>query len=958
LLAAALPVAGCRQTDAWLQVWVQDDVYGGATLTGATDSPAHYEARTDRVTLAGAINETLSFCLVLSIPTVGLDNLSVTPGDLGSGEARIPANAIRLYRVHQVTVDRWPGWHVRGVPPQDRLDRVPDVLVPIDAPKGGLAEWLGGVEPVRLWVDVHIPKGTAPATYFGRIELRSGDRLLESVGLSLTVWPFVLPEPTGVTLLAEIDHQRLFARHAMADTPQRGPHAPLRQWADTQAGAELEDLLTTTMRLLRSHKVTPLLPRLTPLAKVEATGRLSVDWEDYDRVVSGFLDGRRFFDRQPLRLWCVPFNEEFPPPPAYGAMSSPTYSRMARQYLADCAAHFADQGWLERSFVSLPHVGDPGPESYAAVRHFGRLVHAADRRLQRLAALFPQDMSAFGWQGFAWEDVSRQVDIWAPPAQFFDPAEMQQQQMRQRRTFWSLDRPPFSGSIALAAQPADTRVIAWQARAYHAEAVILGSANPPPAEPGNAHPPSPQDCCAGRTAPLIYPGRFFGLSSPVPSARLKRLRRSMQDLAYLELLEQRGLTHIASVLTESLAPRAATDACGAHFADGRGDGWSNDPRHWAVARRIMADEIIRSIRRGQGAGEPGGAAGGRTGSLPSGVANTVRWRRFMEATRRVQIVVDGVRVRPVGPTLAGAVEVAVGVRLVNHTRRAISGTLAFEQLPIAWQTQTPQVQVPEIGPQQSRRLTLRATAGVMETDAGGVRYLPMILRTSDGAAYRFSARLAYLAVTPIHRPLEIDADLSDWPSAVGNAAEDFVLITGEDPETPRLPSARATQATQCFAAADGEALYFAFNGFIGGTEALPRGQRNYVRYEDGVPIGEELVEILIDPTNAGTRSTSDLFHVVLKPNGWFCERGIGTVPPTGVCRPWAAGLAAAVQIHHDRWVAEVRIPLQAFGVRTEGRQIWGLNLTRFDLARQEFSNWSGAARNVYDPLSLGNLALP
>jgi len=102
----------------------------------------------------------------------------------------------------------------------------------------------------------------------------------------------------------------------------------------------------------------------------------------------------------------------------------------------------------------------------------------------------------------------------------------------------------------------------------------------------------------------------------------------------------------------------------------------------------------------------------------------------------------------------------------------------------------------------------------------------------------------------------------------------------------------------------------------------------------------------------------DRFHVVLKPNGWFCERGIGTVPPTGVCRPWAAGLAAAVQIHHDRWVAEVRIPLQAFGVRTEGRQIWGLNLTRFDLARQEFSNWSGAARNVYDPLSLGNLALP
>jgi hypothetical protein len=125
-----------------------------------------------------------------------------------------------------------------------------------------------------------------------------------------------------------------------------------------------------------------------------------------------------------------------------------------------------------------------------------------------------------------------------------------------------------------------------------------------------------------------------------------------------------------------------------------------------------------------------------------------------------------------------------------------------------------------------------------------------------------------------------------------------------------------------------------------------------------VPLGEELVEILLDPTNAGTRSTSDLFHVVIKPNGWFCERGIGTDPPTGVRSAWAAGLSAAVQIHDDRWVAEVRIPRDAFGTRAQGRQVWGVNLTRFDLAGQEFSNWSGAAQNVYDPLSLGNLTLP
>ncbi|MHC4067170.1 MAG: hypothetical protein ACYSUI_22080, partial [Planctomycetota bacterium] len=70
------------------------------------------------------------------------------------------------------------------------------------------------------------------------------------------------------------------------------------------------------------------------------------------------------------------------------------------------------------------------------------------------------------------------------------------------------------------------------------------------------------------------------------------------------------------------------------------------------------------------------------------------------------------------------------------------------------------------------------------------------------------------------------------------------------------------------------------------------------------------------------------------------------------------GLSVAAQIHEDRWAAEVRIPLDAFGVRGEGRQIWGVNFTRFDLARQEYSTWSGVNQSIHDPLALGNLALP
>lgn len=945
-LAGAL-AGGC----AWgpggrVDVWAGEDVYGGSGASSDGQVANLYDAQQGRVTLAGAIDETLSFCLVLSARDGAINGLTVEADDLRSGDGQIAANAIAFYRVHEVEIGPLPGWHIRGVAPQRRVAQVPDVLIPVEAPHGSLPVNLPAGESLTLWVDVHIPKGTAPGTYVGKLTATAGGRTVEAINLRVTVWPFVLPA-ADVVLLANLDHQTLFAHHVFEDG---SPVAPLRQWADGPLGAELDDLLYTTIRLLHDHRVSPLLDRLTPLARVDGHGDLTVDWTDYDRVVTDLLNGQALHDRRPLPLWRIPFDESFPPPPSYGAMTSPAYSRLARQYLVACAEHFEKRGWLERSFVRLPHASAPGSEAYAAIRHFGRIARGADSRLQTLAEVFPQDASHYGWHGFAWEDVNRHVDIWLPPAQFCDAVQMRQQRMRGQRTFWSLDRPPFSGSVDLCARPADTRVIAWQARRYGIEAVRLGKANDWPA---SRYAVTPQKCCDAGVAPIIYPGRFCGLSSPIPSVRLKRLRRSMQDAAGLKLLADLGLGHVASILTESLAPRAGTDAYGAHFADGVWGGWVDDLEQWSAARRIMADEIVRRVRSRSA---PPAAAGDL--DQADTAADTVQWRRFMEHTRRLLIAVDGVRVRPTGLPLTGAVEVAVSLTVTNRTRSPVSGSLAFEELPLTWTARRPEVPLGEIAPQESRRVTLRATAGVLETEVGAARYLPLVLRISDGQVYRFSARLCCLAAHPLRRPLVMDGDLTDWPAAVGNAAEDFVLIVGEDVKGPGLPQSRPTHPTQCFVVADGEAVYFGFNCTVADGDALPRQQRSFVRYDDGIPVGEELVEILIDPSNTGTRSTSDLFHVVIKPSGWLCERGIDTDPPTGARTPWAADVRVAVQIHPDRWVAEVRVPLEAFGPHPAGGPIWGINLTRFDLGHQEFSNWSGAAHNVYDPLALGNLALP
>jgi hypothetical protein len=39
---------------------------------------------------------------------------------------------------------------------------------------------------------------------------------------------------------------------------------------------------------------------------------------------------------------------------------------------------------------------------------------------------------------------------------------------------------------------------------------------------------------------IFYPGSKFGYDGPIPSVRLKAVRRGLQDFEYLRLAEQRG----------------------------------------------------------------------------------------------------------------------------------------------------------------------------------------------------------------------------------------------------------------------------------------------------------------------------------------------------------------------------------------------------------------------------------
>ena len=187
----------------------------------------------------------------------------------------------------------------------------------------------------------------------------------------------------------------------------------------------------------------------------------------------------------------------------------------------------------------------------------------------------------------------------------------------------------------------------------------------------------------------------------------------------------------------------------------------------------------------------------------------------------------------------------------------------------------------------------------------------------------------------------------------------FRLIADAPRRDMQVPPARPHHATHAFVRRDRDYLYIAINSEFDGRVARPTLRRNRVEYDDMIPVGEELVEILIDPLNAGTRTPGDLYHIVVKPSGsYLVERGIRFDPPCGFRSPWPTDIVVSARAVDDRWTVEIRIPLESFGVVSTEHAIWGFNVTRYDASAQEFSTWSGAWGNAYDPLSLGNLYLP
>ncbi len=942
LLALAGLTGGCLQGGSrGGAIWV-----AGGDDEILSDSPpapesAAFSARRGEARLLAAANETLGLQVAVAGGGFGR-SLTVHVTDFVGPPGRLPASEIvRVYRAQYVEVTRFASWYPEHTGRDAVATLFPDKLVPWEAPRGGGPLRASGTRNEIAWVDLHVPPATAPGTYRARLtvgtpaggsaagETQHGARTPPAsidfaCDIVLDVLPIALPTDRHLSTICRVDPSSLLRAHL--NWPET-PAEQARLLPEEPRHAEAVALVGETFRLLQAHRTNPVLWASFPKYRPVARDSFELDWAPYDDLVTGWLDGTAFDDEVPLSTWLLPTSLDYPSAAQNGGLGSVQHVRALRNYLTGVQDHFAERGWLDRCLLRLV---SPEALTEASVRRAAAASAAAEQALARVplvAHLPPRSLRGLGWRDAPAIDLA--PGSWATPAMWLEPEELTRQTQAGRRVWIMPDEPPYSGSLATEAPPTDARILPWLAYRYGADGLWVEHA----ADNSAASASAVRERWIA--PPLVYPGAEFGLrTQPVPSIRLKRLLRGLQDYELLRLLEQNGQGLLARRVCEQVVRWGLAGACRDNVLTTRGAGWPMDPFALDLARTLLLIEL---------AGE---AAEDGLGTMRRQARS--EWGALFTPAQRVAVEVDGARLLARGDEVVAQVLLSV----FNDSAESLTGEWSLSQPPPGWSAaDTLAAEVPR-GSARTARLMATPTRPAFSSD--GCYPFETRFDTATLGSFERQGRLALLVCPALDASPRIDGRLDDWPLAEANTAGDFRLVRGgaDSDGAPTLP-------TQAFVACDDKYMY------VGVRCELRFGERpvwtadNTISIDGAIPWGQDLVELLFDPRPTVETAASDLLCMQIKPSGVVvAQRGCRTDPPIAASVPWSAGERVAVSVSGDAWVIEAAIPLDAFGPEARTNRLWGFNITRLDARRGQYSAWSGARGHAYRPHSLGNLVLP
>lgn len=959
-LLVASAVAGCTAPlGGLISTWATGpSELLGADAAAPRDSDV-YSATANQIDLYAAANEVTAFQFVVA--NGGGAAIAFEP--LRGPDAVLPVARFAAWMQRDVRVGPMPGWHLRrhGI---GGFRRVPDVLVPLDA-ANGTAPLPAGESVQRLWIEYDVPIDAPPGQYLGAIRLMQGERIAARTAVVLTVWPFALPRRRAVEIIAGFD-----AISAITNSPagREEAAAALQGKLGPERFAASAGAAQAALAMLSAHGLSAYPTHIHPSLRFGEDGRIELDWSAYDALVSPLLGGVAPTASMPAadaasassatqpeaadyttagtsrgaglppRWWPLPVSRDMPAPGMVGG-GAERYERVLRDWIAACRAHLDGSGWPIRTFVDLTAASGDGRSArdYSELQRVGEISAAAAPDALFVVNTPPASLAPYGWFGHPFRDLSGMAGIRAPAAPFADFDAFRAGGAG--GTAWFQPRqPPFGGSMQPGAAAADACAIAWHAWLNGCAAWLSrGGAIGAPAGSSSLQPDIAADA-------LLYRVGAGNASRLCPSLRLKQLQRGLQDAAYLELLAANHRGGAARLIAGSLLRGSGAQVYCDNFADAADDAIVLDPAMWELARRIMADEICDAL-------------GGLTADPGGGGAAQARWARLLAATRRTLVSVDGARcARSEDRSAEGSFGVSVAVTIANHRTTELRGTMSVAAVPNGWHAVTGSTAIGPLSAGGRMRCELSLTAPAWPVTADGHVLLPIRLDGRGAEPMEAPAVISMLTARRSERAIQIDGRIGEWSLSPGCTAANFIRVGGSMGSDGARAPQPARSPTVAFACLDGESLCFALRA-TGGIAAADVPRSNRPVYDELIPIGQELMEILIDPTHAAGDSAG-LYHLVFARSGaMWTEQGVSVQPPIGRRKAWGLDIEYATRADGEGWTVEARIPMGAFGEARAADDVWGVNFTRFAAGEAEYASWSGAARYCYNPASLGNMAL-
>ncbi len=448
----------------------------------------------------------------------------------------------------------------------------PDPLVPTSTVTVPFARGLA-----VLWVDVFVPEDARVGTHSTAVLVGE-----ERVRVEVEVLDVTLPA-ADVAGLGAVNFGSILER------ARRDPALELR-W----------------MQVAHAHHLTVELMRITP--PLGADG--AIDWDAWASRVGPYVDGSAFTAAsgyagpragQPVTRFMIPLTDWWPDPATdAGLPSNPQrWSKTLRAWEETVKG----RGWwalpnATRWVMFINSLDEPKSEAaLQSLARYQRLIEAAkleDRKhvLFRVDGNFGQPIEGWSDEQMA-ELLGPATDLWnahgAPETLPWDLLIHRREKKGEGLMVYASNTggEPAIPPLVIDASLVGARAWGWMVYRYGLVGALnwevdgaAGCVENPKCSPGGT---------MNLDATLIYRGEEVGAApdQPIPSIRLKALRRGAQDAALLSMLAKKDPA-AAAELAERMIPRALGD----QVPKIGGGTWSLDPGAYQRAREAILDRLL------------------------------------------------------------------------------------------------------------------------------------------------------------------------------------------------------------------------------------------------------------------------------------------------------------------------------------------------------------------------------